>query len=279
MPPSPVPGRHAGKVAIVTGAAHGIGRSIAGRLAAEGAHVVVADYDRDAAEETVHELTAAGAQAWAYPVDVGDAGQTDRMAGQVAARSGRIDYLVNGAGVHRSAPLLDLTQESWDLLFRVNLRGLFFCLQAVARQMVAQVPDEVKQAGRADRSYGKIVNIASIAGRSGRPVDADYSASKWGVISVTQSAALYLAPYNINVNAVCPGIVPTAMLKSIDSVQGVEWQGLPPGGWIDQVVAGIPLKRACTPEDVAAVVSFLCSDDAEYLTGQAINVDGGMEMD
>jgi meso-butanediol dehydrogenase/(S,S)-butanediol dehydrogenase/diacetyl reductase len=278
MPPSPIPGRHEGKVAIVTGAGQGIGRSIARRLALEGAHVVVADYHQGVAEKAAREVSAPGREAWAYTVDVGDTDQTTRMARDVVARFGQIDLLVNNAGVHRSAPLLDLTTDSWDLLFRVNLRGLFFCLQAVARQMVAQVPDEVRQTGRADRSNGRIVNIASIAGRSGRPNDADYSASKWGVISVTQSAALYLAPYNITVNAVCPGIVPTSMMESIDRVQGVQWQGLRPGEWTQNTVAGIPLRRACAPEDVAAMVSFLCSQDAEHITGQAINVDGGMEM-
>jgi NAD(P)-dependent dehydrogenase (short-subunit alcohol dehydrogenase family) len=175
------------------------------------------------------------------------------------------------------APLFDLTPETWDPIQRVNLRGLFFCLQIVARQMVAQIPDDVKKAGRAASSYGKIVNFSSVAGRRGRPYDAAYSAAKWGVISVTQSAALYLAPYNINVNAVCPGLVPTPMWE-IDQVQGVQRQGLQPGEWRRRAIESIPLKRAATPEDIAATVSFLCSEDADYITGQALNVDGGFEM-
>jgi NAD(P)-dependent dehydrogenase (short-subunit alcohol dehydrogenase family) len=162
-------------------------------------------------------------------------------------------------------------------LQRVNQRGLFFCLQAVAKQMVAQVPDEVKQAGRADRSYGKIVNFSSVAGRSGRPYAAHYSAAKWAVISITQSAAAYLAPYNINVNAVCPGVVPTPMWDDIDKTQSARF-GMQRGEWIKKTIESVPLKRAATPEDLAAAVSFLCSTDADYITGQALNVDGGIEM-
>jgi NAD(P)-dependent dehydrogenase (short-subunit alcohol dehydrogenase family) len=175
-------------------------------------------------------------------------------------------------------PLFDLKPESWDPVLRVNLRGLFFCLQLVAKQMVAQIPDEVKRAGRAEHSYGKIVNFSSVAGRSGRPFDAAYSAAKWGVISLTQSAALYLAPYNINVNAICPGLVPTPMWDNIDRVQGVQRLGLQPGEWMRKTIESIPLKRGGTPEDIAAAVSFLCSEDADYITGQALNVDGGVEM-
>jgi NAD(P)-dependent dehydrogenase (short-subunit alcohol dehydrogenase family) len=277
--PSPIPDRHQDKVAIVTGAGQGIGRGVAKRLAQEGARVVIAEYNRANAEEAAHELSALGASALPYPIDIGDTGQIEQMVKNVVARFGGIDILVNNAGTSRPGKLFDLTPErDWDPVVRVNQRGLFFCLQAVAKQMVEQIPDEVKQAGRADRSYGKIVNFSSVAGRSGRPFDAAYSATKWAVISITQSAAAYLAPYNINVNAVCPGLVPTPMWQNIDQVQGVERQGLPPGEWMRRSIEAIPLKRAATPEDIAAAVSFLCSTDADYITGQALNVDGGVEM-
>jgi NAD(P)-dependent dehydrogenase (short-subunit alcohol dehydrogenase family) len=143
--------------------------------------------------------------------------------------------------------------------------------------MVAQIPPEVIAEGRADRSYGKIVNFSSVAGRRGRPYAAHYSASKWAAISITQSAAAYLAPYNINVNAVCPGVVPTPMWDDIDRVQSERF-GMDRGQWIKKSVESVPLKRAARPEDIAAAVSFLCSDDADYITGQALNVDGGLEM-
>jgi NAD(P)-dependent dehydrogenase (short-subunit alcohol dehydrogenase family) len=273
--PQPTPGRHTGKIAIVTGSGQGIGRGVANWLAQEGAAVVIAEYNAANADAAAAEM---GNSALAYPVDISDVDAVNSMVQAVVRQFGRIDILVNNAGLNRPASLFDLTPANWDSVFNVNLRGLFFCLQAVARQMVAQIPDEVKQAGRADRSYGKIVNLSSIAGRKGRPFDPAYSATKWGVISVTQSAALYLAPYNVNVNAVCPGLVPTPMWENIDRVQGVQRQGLRPGEWMDKTINSIPLKRASTPADIAAAVSFFCSSDADYITGQALNVDGGVEM-
>ncbi|MEZ4671713.1 MAG: glucose 1-dehydrogenase [Anaerolineae bacterium] len=276
--PTPVAGRHAGKVAIVTGAGQGIGRGVAKRLAQEGARVVIAEYNKTNAEEAAHEMTGFGVEALAYPVDIGVVAQTRQMVADVVAHFGQIDILVNNAGLSRPGPLFDLTPENWEPILKVNQTGLFFCMQAVAKQMVKQIPEAVKQAGRADRSYGKIVNFSSVAGRSGRPFDAAYSSTKWAVISMTQSAASYLAPYNINVNAVCPGMVLTPMWENIDKVQGVERQGLQPGEWIKKSVEAIPLKRTATPEDIAAAVSFLSSTDADYITGQALNVDGGIEM-
>jgi NAD(P)-dependent dehydrogenase (short-subunit alcohol dehydrogenase family) len=271
-----IPNRHAGKVAIVTGAGQGIGRGVALRLAQEGAHVVIAEYNADNAHTAAAECNQ-HTRALAYPVDIGDTDQIAQMVTDVVAEFGHIDILVNNAGVLETLPLFDLTPEKWDWLQRVNQRGVFFCLQYVAKQMVAQVPEEVKAAGKADRSYGKIVNFSSVAGRSGRPYAAHYSAAKWAVISITQSAAAYLAPYNINVNAVCPGVVPTPMWDDIDRVQAERF-GLERGGWIQKTVESVPLKRAATPGDLAAAVSFLCSDDADYITGQALNVDGGIEM-
>ncbi|MCC7446935.1 MAG: glucose 1-dehydrogenase [Anaerolineae bacterium] len=277
MPPAAIPNRHAGKIAIVTGAGQGLGRGVAQRLAEEGARVVVAEYNKANAEKAAQELSALGPEALAYPVDIGDTDQIEQMVTDVAATFGRIDILVNNAGVMETLAMFDLTPEKWDWLMRVNQRGLFFCLQAVAKQMVEQVPAEVKTAGRANKSYGKIVNFSSVAGRSGRPYAAHYSAAKWAVISMTQSAAMYLASYNINVNAVCPGVVPTPMWSDIDRTQAARF-GLEPGDWFKRTVENIPLKRAAAPEDVAAAVSFLCSGDADYITGQALNVDGGIEM-
>jgi meso-butanediol dehydrogenase/(S,S)-butanediol dehydrogenase/diacetyl reductase len=276
--PAIIPGRHAGKVVIVTGSGQGIGRGVAKRFAQEGAHVVIAEYNAANAQDAAAEMSAQGTEALGYPVDIGDTPQIEKMVADVVAKFGRIDALVNNAGMSRPAGLFALTPEMWEPIQRVNQQGLFFCLQAVAKQMVAQIPDEVKQAGRADRSYGKIVNFSSVAGRSGRPFDPAYSASKWAVISITQSAASFLAPYNINVNAVCPGLVPTPMWDNIDKVQGVERQGLQPGEWMRKSIESIPLKRGGTAEDIAAAVSFLCSTDADYITGQALNVDGGIEM-
>jgi NAD(P)-dependent dehydrogenase (short-subunit alcohol dehydrogenase family) len=275
--PQIIAGRHAGKVAIVTGAGQGIGRGIAHRLAQEGAHVVIAEYNADNAHTVADECSALGTEALAYPFDIGDLDQIARLIVHVTTHFGRIDYLINNAGVNKTQSMLTLPPDDWDRVHRVNLRGLFFCLQAAANQMIAQVPDDVKAAGRAPHSYGKIVNFSSIAGRSGRPFAADYSAAKWGVISVTQSAALALAPYNINVNAICPGVVPTPMWTDIDRIQAERF-GLDQGGWIQKTIDSVPLKRAATPEDIAAAVSFLCSGDADYITGQAINVDGGIEM-
>jgi NAD(P)-dependent dehydrogenase (short-subunit alcohol dehydrogenase family) len=276
--PTPIPGRHTGKIAIVTGSGQGIGRGVARRFAEEGAHVVIAEYNKTNAADAAQEISAVGPEALAYPIDIADTGRVEQMVKDVVGHFGRIDMLVNNAGMSWPAGLLDLSPELWDPIHQVNQRGLFFCLQAVARQMVEQIPNAVKQAGHADHSYGKIVNFSSVAGRSGRPFDAAYSATKWAVISITQSAAAFLAPYNINVNAVCPGLVPTPMWDNIDKVQGVERQGLQPGEWLRKSIDSIPLKRPATTEDIAAAVSFLCSTDADYITGQALNVDGGIEM-
>jgi NAD(P)-dependent dehydrogenase (short-subunit alcohol dehydrogenase family) len=300
--------RFAGKVAIVTGAGQGIGQGVALRLAAEGAAVVIADYNASTAAETGVEIQVAGGTALPYAVNIADVGAVQTMVDDVVAHFGRIDILVNNAGVVQTKPMLDLDEIDWDRVIDVNQRGTFFVLQAVARQMIRQLPEALRSgAGVADllsnqlgqstvqaagtrsetgpsgaggpllASYGKIVNFSSIAGRRGRPLSTHYAASKAAIISITQSAALALAPYRINVNAVCPGIVPTPMWSQIDQDRA-QLFGAREGEAMAAFIQQVPLKRAAAPEDLAGVVAFLCSPDADYITGQAINVDGGYEM-
>lgn len=265
------------KVAIVTGAGQGIGFGIGERFSREGAHVVVAEINRATVYKAAEYFSSLGAEALAYLMDVGDTDQIGQMVNDVVQRFGRIDILINNAGVSQKAAFLDLTPEQWDWLQRVNQRGLFFCLQAVARQMVTQVPDNVKQNGKADRSYGKIVNLSSIAGRRGRADAIHYSVSKAAVITITQGAAMALAPYNINVNAICPSVIPTQIWGDLDKAMG-ESLGLAPGEWFQRRVERIPLKRSGTVEQVATMCAFLCSNDGDYITGQTYNVDGGSEL-
>lgn len=267
------------KVAIVTGAGQGIGQGVALRLAQEGADVVVAEYNPVTAGASATMIAGAtGRRALAYPIDIAETKAVQQMVVDVVEQLGRIDILVNNAGIMQTKPLIELTEVDWDRMIDINQRGLFFCLQAVAGQMIRQIPEEVKAAGRAERSYGKIINFSSVAGRSGRPLAAHYAAAKTAVISLTKSAALALAPYNINVNAICPGLVPTPMWAEIDRTQA-QLRGLQPGEWIRQTIETIPLKRAAQPEDIAAAVAFLASPESDYITGQALNVDGGLEMD
>jgi len=288
--------RLTGKVAIVTGSGQGIGKSIALRLAQEGTDVVVAEYNPETAQRTAQEIEERfGRRALAYPIDIADVLAIQRMVDTAVGHFQHVDILVNNAGVVQTKPLLDLSEVDWDRVLNINLRGTFFCLQAVARQMIQQVPEELKAAQRLTdvfsikpeevtsmprptQSFGKIVNISSIAGRRGRPLSAHYAASKAAVISITQSAALALAPYNINVNAVCPGIVPTPMWDEIDRDRARLF-GTKPGEAMAAFIKTVPLKRASSLEDIASAVAFLCSADADYITGQALNVDGGYEMD
>ena len=270
--------RLSGKVAIVTGAGRGIGKAVALRLACEGADIVVAEIDPETAEATAREVNALGRRGQAHVVDVGCPAGIRSMVDRVVADFGRIDILVNVAGIAQTKPFLDMTEDDWDRVVDTNLKGTVFCMQAVGQQMVRQIPPEVIARGRADRSYGKIVNFSSISGRRGRSVQMAYAASKAGIISVTQSAALAFSPYNINVNAVCPGVVPTPMWEQIDRDRS-RLMGAQPGEALKAFIEKVPLLRAGSPEDVAGAVAFLCSPDADYITGQTLNVDGGFEMD
>jgi acetoin reductase-like protein len=256
--------RLADKVGIVTGGGRGIGRGIALELARQGAHVVVADLDFKAAGEAAAEIAASGRQSLALAVDVTVRSAMDAMVDSAIRRLGRLDILVNNAGVVSLRPLLEVTEEEWDQLFAVNLKGVLFGIQAAGRVMVQQ------------RS-GRIVNLSSIGAKRGSGLMAAYCASKAGVISLTRSAALALASYSITVNAVCPGVVETPMWERVSTAQG-HYEGRPAEEVRRRRQAEIPLGRGETPEDVARVVAFLASDDAAYMTGQALNVCGGVVM-
>jgi len=268
--------RNDGRVAIVTGAAQGIGKGVALRLAQEGARVVVADRTADLAEATAAEIRAAGGQAVAHTIDLVRIDELPGLVAQAVDRFGRLDILVNVAGILQSKPFLDVTEAEWDRIITVNQKSLVFLIQSAARQMLAQIPPEVRAANACQRSYGKIVNFSSISGRHGRALQVHYAASKAAVISITQSAALAFAPF-LNVNAVSPSVVPTPMWEQNDREKS-RILGLPPGKSMQEFIERIPLRRAGTPQDMAAAVAFLCSADADYITGQTFNVDGGFEM-
>ena len=260
-------------VALVTGGARGIGRAIALRYAQEGAAVFVADIDLAGAQAVAGEIRTAGGSADACLTDIGEPKESAAMVARAVARFGRLDVMVNNAGVIRVKRLLDLTPEDWDYNNNVNARGLFFALQAGAHQMTMQ---SMRQAPRGPGLRGKIINIASIAGRVGRPMFAAYAASKAAAVSITQSAAAALAP-EITVNAICPGVVDTEMWRTIDR----EWtaiEGRATGSaWADRI-RGIPMGRAESPEDLTGMAVFLAGPGSDYITGQSYNVDGGLVM-
>lgn len=269
--------RFDGKTALVTGAARGIGKAVALRLAREGANVAVADIQAEPLQQTAREIRALGRKALACPVDLSRTEEIAPLVARVVAEMGSLDILVSAAGVLQTKPFLEVTEADWDRVVDLNEKALVFLIQAVAARMIERVPAEVAAAGRAGRSYGKIVTFSSISGRRGRPLQVHYAASKAAVISITQSAALAFAPYNINVNAVAPGVVPTPMWEQNARERG-RALGITPAEALAEFVERIPLKRAATEEDIAAAVAFLCSADADYITGQTLNVDGGFEM-
>jgi meso-butanediol dehydrogenase / (S,S)-butanediol dehydrogenase / diacetyl reductase len=259
-----------GRIALITGGGRGIGAAIALRYAREGASVVVADLDEANARAVAEQVRALGVKADALAVDVREPAQTATMVERVAGSFGRLDVMVNNAGVIRIRSFMDTKPEDWDFIQSVNARGLFFAVQAGARQMLKQTPQAE------GHPKGKIINMASIAGRSGRPMMAAYAASKATAINVTQSAALEFAPY-LTVNAICPGPVDTEMWKQIDR----EWAERDPrqtgSAWAERI-RGIPLGRGETPEDLTGMAVFLASADADYITGQSYHVDGGLVM-
>jgi meso-butanediol dehydrogenase/(S,S)-butanediol dehydrogenase/diacetyl reductase len=256
-----------GRTVLVTGAARGIGAASARRLVADGARLVLADVDGDAVEKLAAELGQA-----AVVGDVTRRADVERMLEEPYRRWGRLDVLFNNAGVIRVQPLLEVTEDEWDRVMAVNLKAVFFVLQAAARRMLAQAP----MAGSELR--GKLVQTASIASyRGGNHLMTPYSASKAGVVSLTRSAAQALAPHHITSNCVCPGAVETAMWEQIDREWGA-LEGLGPGDAWKRRIRQIPLGRPERPGDVAGVVAFLAGPDSDYMTGQALNVDGGLVM-
>ena len=256
--------RFDGKIVVITGASRGIGEGIARRFASEGATVVVSSN-----EERVHEVAAAlrelGATADSQIVDVTDIAAVTAFYDRVASDYGSIDVSVQNAGVITIKPLAELGEREWDLVLDVNTKGVFLCCQAAAKHMVA-------------RGSGRLINTASGQARQGFVYTPHYAASKFGVIGITQSLAKELAPFGITVNAFCPGIIETDMWAYNDSAWGKLLGDYKPGELMAEWVRGIPMKRAGTSSDVAGLVAFLASNDAAYITGQTINVDGGLIM-
>jgi D-sorbitol dehydrogenase (acceptor) len=251
-----------GKVAIVTGGGSGIGRGIARRFAQEGASVVIADINPASAQRVADDIVAAGGTAIATGVDVRLLVQVQAMVDSAVEKCCGLDIMVNNAGVSKVVPFLEITEQDWNFMFDVNCKGLLWCSQAAARVMIAQ--------GRG----GKIVNIASQAGRRGEALALTYCASKACVISVNQSIAMALAPHRINVNAIAPGIVDTPFWEEADK-QFAKILNLEIGEVKRTFSQQVPLGRIEQPEDVAAAALFLASSDADYITQQCLNVDGG----
>ncbi|MFO1046882.1 MAG: L-iditol 2-dehydrogenase [Geminicoccaceae bacterium] len=250
------------KVAIVTGGARGIGAAICRRYAEEGARVVVADLLMDEARALAAEI---GRGAIAVELNVTKQSSIDAAVAAVVAQAGGVDILVNNAGIFEMAPILEITEASWDKQFAVNTKGLLFMLQACARRMVEQ--------GKG----GKIVNFASQAGRRGEGLVAVYCASKAAVISLTQSAGLDLIKYKINVNGIAPGVIDTPMWDHVDA-QFAKYENRPLGEKKRLVGEAVPYGRMGHPDDMVGAAVFLASQDADYIVAQTLNVDGGNWM-
>jgi len=241
------------RVAIVTGAAQGIGKSIAIQLAAAGANVVIADLAEEMAKTVAEEISRKGTEVISIGVDVSSLSSVEEMVKKTLDKFGRIDILVNNAGITRDALVMRLKEEDWDLVLDVNLKGAFNCIKAVSPVMLKQ-------------KSGKIVNIASIVGIIGNVGQANYSASKGGLIALTKTCARELASRQINVNAVAPGFIQTSMTERL------------PAEVKEKLSSQIPFGRLGKPEDVANLVLFLVSEESSYITGEVIKVDGGMAM-
>ena len=263
------PRRFPGQVAVITGAARGIGRACALRFAQEGAHVVCLDLLAEENEAVAAECTALGTkgsptEALALTCDVTDPESVRTRMQAPLARWGRIDVLITAAGVYSGSPLAEVTLSQWQRLIDINLTGVFLCNQAVAPAMMEQ------------RS-GSIINISSMAGKTSWPSTAEYSASKTGVIGLTRSVAMELAAYGATANAVCPGNTLTEMVRSVAARQG-ELLGMTGDEWLQMRANDCPMNRLAEPWEIAGVCAFLASQDARYITGQAIEVDGGLVM-
>ena len=255
------------RVAIVTGAARGIGRGIAVKLAKDGFDVAVADLEgqRQEAEETIHRIEQEGRRAFFRPTDVSQRDQVFGLVDDTVNELGTLDAMINNAGICQIKPMLDVTQEELETIYRINLFGMVYGVQAAAKKMI-----------KLGKKTGHIVSASSIAGCEGFPILSAYSSTKFAVRGFTQAAAQELAPYNITVNGYAPVIVDTPMWTFIDEEMS-KLNGKPLGQNFKDMVDTIALKRCETPDDVAGVVSFLVSDNARYVTGQTVIVDGGMQ--
>jgi 3-oxoacyl-[acyl-carrier protein] reductase len=242
-----------GKVALVTGGAQGIGKAIALILARNGADVVVSDINLEKAEETAKEIQSMGQRSLAIKSNVADLKDVESMVGTIVEKLGRIDILVNNAGITRDRLILRMTEEDWDAVLDVNLKGTFNCTKAAIRYMSKQ-------------KSGKIVSIASVTGEMGNPGQANYGASKAGVIGFTKTIAREFAARGINVNAIAPGFIQTAMTDAV------------PEKAREELIRMIPMQRLGQPEDIARAVLFLVLESSSYITGQVINVNGGIYM-
>jgi len=256
--------RFSSRVAIITGAAHGIGKACAVRFAREGASVACLDMAGDANEVAASECRQLDVDAIALHCDVTQPESVTSAVQTTMDRWGRVDVLVAAAGIYASCPLTQVPLAQWQRLIDINLTGVFLCNQAVAPILIAQ------------RS-GSIINISSMGGKTGRAGSAAYSASKSGVIGLTRSLAMELAPYGVTANAVCPGATLSEMLRNVAGQRGAR-KGVTAEEWLQMRADQCPMKRLAEPWEIAGAVAFLASEDSRYLTGQAIEVDGGMVM-
>ncbi len=250
------------KVALITGAARGIGLGFAQAYAAEGAKVIIADIDIDRATQAAQDI---GPPAQAVKLDVTDLKAIDAVVAEIDQASGGIDILVNNAAIFDMAPINDITEASYERIFNINLKGPLFLMKAVSNVMIAR--------GRG----GKIINMASQAGRRGEALVTLYCASKAAIISATQSAALALVKYGIKVNAIAPGVVDGEHWDMVDA-HFAKWEGLKPGEKKAQVAKAVPIGRFATPADIVGLAIFLASPDSDYILAQTYNVDGGNWM-
>lgn len=249
------------KVVFITGSARGIGRAIAQVFSEEGARLALTDLDDKELEKVKSELRGATKEVRTYKLDVSVESMVKEVVEKATADFGQIDILINNAGVSTMNYFWNITEKEWDFNMDVNAKGVWLVTKYVVPQMI-------------ERKKGKIVNIASMAGKMGAALEAHYAASKFGVVGFTQAASKELAPYKININCVCPGFVKTSMQER-EVVWEAELKGVKPEDVIKAYIDQTPLGRLCYPEDVAKVVKFLASEDADFMTGQAINVTGG----